>query len=129
VVLATTPTALAAAIQSLSRNPDMQVTGRIVPRGALGTDPIDADVVVTADDGVEPSTSPDLPADPELLTRREHQVLEYLAEGLGNKIIAARMGISVRTVKFYVGRLLEKLGVQSRTEAVTAGLRRGLILL
>jgi DNA-binding NarL/FixJ family response regulator len=63
------------------------------------------------------------------LTRRELQVLELLAEGLGNKIIAGRIGISERTVKFHVTRIFDKLGVGSRTEAVTAGLRRGLIML
>jgi NarL family two-component system response regulator YdfI len=64
-----------------------------------------------------------------LLTPRELEVLRLLAEGLGNKSIAARLRISERTVKFHVGAIFERLGVTSRTEAVTAGLRRGLILL
>lgn len=63
------------------------------------------------------------------LTPRELEVLGLLAEGLGNKSIAARIAISERTVKFHVGAIFEKLGVTSRTEAVTAALRRGLILL
>jgi DNA-binding NarL/FixJ family response regulator len=63
------------------------------------------------------------------LTRRELQVLGLLAEGFGNKTIAARLAVTERTVKFHVGAILEKLGVASRTEAVTVGLRRGLILL
>ncbi len=63
------------------------------------------------------------------LTPRELEVLSLLAEGLGNKSIAARIAISERTVKFHVGAIYEKLGVTSRTEAVTAALRRGLILL
>ena len=70
-----------------------------------------------------------LPALGPLLTPRELEVLGLLAEGLGNKGIAARLAISERTVKFHVGAIFEKLGVTSRTEAVTAGLRRGLILL
>jgi DNA-binding NarL/FixJ family response regulator len=63
------------------------------------------------------------------LTPREREVLGLLAEGFGNKAIAARLSVTERTVKFHVGAILEKLGVASRTEAVTAGLRRGLILL
>jgi DNA-binding NarL/FixJ family response regulator len=52
-----------------------------------------------------------------------------LAEGLGNRAIAARLGISRFTVKFHVAAILAKLGAGSRTEAVTAGVRRGLIAL
>jgi DNA-binding NarL/FixJ family response regulator len=52
-----------------------------------------------------------------------------LAEGEGNKQIARRLGISEHTVKFHVGSILGKLNASSRTEAVTAGLRQGLILL
>jgi NarL family two-component system response regulator YdfI len=63
------------------------------------------------------------------LTRRELEVLGLLAEGFGNKAIAARLAVTERTVKFHVGAILEKLDVASRTEAVTVGLRRGLILL
>lgn len=63
------------------------------------------------------------------LTRRELEVLGLLAEGFGNKAIAARLAVAERTVKFHVGAILEKLAVASRTEAVTVGLRRGLILL
>jgi two-component system, NarL family, response regulator YdfI len=63
------------------------------------------------------------------LTRRELEVLGLLAEGFGNKAIAARLAVTERTVKFHVGAILDKLGVASRTEAVTVGLRRGLILL
>ena len=63
------------------------------------------------------------------LTPRERQVLDLLAEGLSNKAIAARLAIRERTVKFHIGAIFEKLDVTSRTEAVTAALRRGLILL
>lgn len=63
------------------------------------------------------------------LTRRELQVLGLLAAGFGNKAIAARLAVTERTVKFHVGAIFAKLGVTSRTEAVTMGLRRGLILL
>ena len=50
-----------------------------------------------------------------------------LAEGLGNKIIAARLGISSHTAKYHVASILAKLGAGSRTEAVTIGMRRGLV--
>lgn len=65
----------------------------------------------------------------EALTAREIEVLTMLAEGEGNKQIARRLGISEHTVKFHVGSILGKLNASSRTEAVTAGLRQGLILL
>jgi DNA-binding CsgD family transcriptional regulator len=65
----------------------------------------------------------------EPLTPREHDVLELLAEGLSNKGIAARLGISDQTVKFHVASICGKLGVANRTEAVRKALRRGLITL
>ena len=65
----------------------------------------------------------------EPLTPREREVLQMLASGLGNKQIAARLKISEHTAKFHVASILGKLGASSRTEAVSLGLRRGLILL
>jgi len=65
----------------------------------------------------------------EPLTRRELEVLQMLAAGLGNKEIAARLEISEHTVKFHVASILGKLGAESRTEAVSLGIRRGLVLL
>ena len=62
-----------------------------------------------------------------MLTPREHQVLELLAEGLSNKAIARRLGISDQTVKFHVASIGGKLGAQNRTEAVRLGIQRGLI--
>ncbi|MGH8704226.1 MAG: response regulator transcription factor, partial [Burkholderiales bacterium] len=63
------------------------------------------------------------------LTARETEVLAMLAEGLGNKLIAARLGISEHTVKFHVASIFAKLGAGTRTEAVTIGVRRGLIMI
>lgn len=65
----------------------------------------------------------------ESLTRREVEVLQMLAGGLSNKEIAARLNISDHTVKFHVASILGKLGAASRTEAVSIGIRRGLVLL
>ncbi len=63
------------------------------------------------------------------LTPREIEVLRMLAEGLGNKQIALQLGISEHTVKFHISSILDKLGASSRTEAVTTGIRAGLIVL
>jgi two-component system, NarL family, response regulator YdfI len=68
-------------------------------------------------------------AQPETLTPREVEVLRMIAEGIGNKTIAHRLGISEHTVKFHVSSIFAKLGATSRTEAVTLGIRRGLIML
>jgi two-component system, NarL family, response regulator YdfI len=65
----------------------------------------------------------------ETLTRREREVLQMLAAGLANKEIASRLNISDHTAKFHVASILGKLGATTRTEAVTAGIRRGLVLL
>jgi len=63
------------------------------------------------------------------LTSRELQVLSLLAEGKANKEISSALEISEHTVKFHISSILDKLGVATRTEAVTTALRAGLILL
>jgi DNA-binding NarL/FixJ family response regulator len=63
------------------------------------------------------------------LTTREREVLGMLSEGLANKQIAARLGISEHTVKFHVGSVFTKMGASTRAEAVMIGARRGLIVL
>jgi DNA-binding NarL/FixJ family response regulator len=65
----------------------------------------------------------------EALTPRELEVLEVLAEGLSNKSIASRLGITEHTVKFHVSSIFAKLGAENRTDAVRRGVRRGLITL
>ncbi len=64
-----------------------------------------------------------------VLTRREREILALLADGFGNKQIAARLGISTNTVKTHLELLFDKLDVSTRTEAVTAAARMGLLLL
>jgi DNA-binding NarL/FixJ family response regulator len=71
---------------------------------------------------------PAAPATVEHLTPREQEVLQLLAQGLSNKLIAARLGISDHTVKFHVNAILGKLGAQSRTEAIAQAARLGLVL-
>jgi DNA-binding NarL/FixJ family response regulator len=70
-----------------------------------------------------------LPPSEIYLTSREIEVLRLVADGLDNKAIALQLQISKHTVKFHISSILSKLDVSSRTEAVTFGLRRGLILL
>ena len=66
---------------------------------------------------------------PEPLTPREREVLQMISAGLGNKEIAGRLSISDHTVKFHVASILGKLGASTRTEAVSIGIRHGLVLL
>ena len=68
-------------------------------------------------------------ADTAILTAREHEVLGMLAEGAANKNIAWKLGISEHTVKFHVASILAKLNASTRTEAVTLGIRKGMILI
>ena len=63
------------------------------------------------------------------LTERERQVVQLLSEGLSNKLIADRLGISDHTAKFHVNGVMMKLGASTRTEAVVEAMRRGLIVL
>ncbi|MBE7453258.1 MAG: response regulator transcription factor [Kofleriaceae bacterium] len=63
------------------------------------------------------------------LTERERQVVALLAEGLSNKLIADRLGISDHTAKFHVNGVMAKLGAGTRTEAVVEAVRRGLVTL
>lgn len=65
----------------------------------------------------------------EPLTPREREVLQLLAEGLPNKLIAQRLHVSDHTVKFHVSSIMLKLNAASRTEAVTVAARRGLLIL
>jgi DNA-binding CsgD family transcriptional regulator len=81
-------------------------------------------VVVNSEAHDEPDAGPTV-AEP--LTARELDVLRLLAEGLPNKMIAARLGISDQTVKFHVASIGGKLGARNRTDAVRLAIRRGLV--
>ena len=63
------------------------------------------------------------------LSPREREVLELMAQGLSNKAIASRLGISDQTVKFHVASIGGKLGAANRTDTVRRAVRRGLIAL
>jgi DNA-binding NarL/FixJ family response regulator len=62
-----------------------------------------------------------------LLTPREAEILALVGQGMGNKAVARRLGISVHTVKFHLEALFAKLDATSRAEAVAKGLRGGVI--
>jgi DNA-binding NarL/FixJ family response regulator len=97
--------------------PSSQIV-RAVESVADGLILFDGSVVLPADSGLDTA---------EDLTPRETEVLHLLAEGFANREIAARMDISEHTIKFHIRSILAKLGASSRTEAVTRGLRAGLI--
>ncbi len=86
---------------------------------------------------IAPESLPDLLQDvrpiaealAEPLSERELEVLDVIAEGLSNKLIAHRLGISEHTVKTHVASIFAKLGAASRTEAVSLAIRRGLVML
>lgn len=63
------------------------------------------------------------------LTPRQRDILGHIARGRSNKQIAFALGIRERTVKFHVAALFERLGTQSRTEALVVALRSGVIRL
>ncbi|MBE9047203.1 response regulator transcription factor [Pleurocapsales cyanobacterium LEGE 10410] len=91
----------------------------------LGLIVIHPDLALFAENSaITPATTSEIP-----LTSREKEVLQLLANGLDNKAIALQLQISKHTVKFHISSILSKLDVSSRTEAVTFGLRQGLILL
>ena len=84
---------------------------------------------VQAVDGylIAPSTTEDEEELLDPLTPRELEVLAQLADGLSNRAIASRLGISDETVKFHLSAIFGKLGASNRTDAVRQGLRKGLI--
>ncbi|MBJ7283194.1 MAG: response regulator transcription factor, partial [Acidimicrobiia bacterium] len=61
------------------------------------------------------------------LTRREHEVLQQLAEGRSSQEIAAELFISLKTVKNHLGSIYTKLEAHNRTQAVLSGMRLGLV--
>jgi DNA-binding NarL/FixJ family response regulator len=116
---------LAAALRT---NPEFEVIGASASTAEL---PPSADVVLVARVATA-SRVAGYAADgtkETVLTNREREILALLADGLVNKQIAARLGISTNTVKTHLELLFDKLGVATRAEAVATGVKRGLLLL
>ena len=99
----------------------IDITGEFPTLAAARESGLEADGVLLAGSVAR------LNAGPEPLTPREQQVIELLVEGLSNKTIAARLGISDQTVKFHVAAICGKLGAANRTDAVRRAIRRGLV--
>lgn len=77
---------------------------------------------------IHPGQQSELDPSGQILTPREIEVLRMIAEGLGNKEIASKLSISDHTVKFHISSIFAKLGASNRAEAVTLGIRHGLIM-
>jgi len=102
------PTLAARLVEILSQVPELLITG---------ADEV-TDLILSASEAGEHGFE---------LTPRERDVIALLAEGLSNKAIGQRLGISPDTVKFHVGRLIDKLDATGRTDAVAHAARRGII--
>ena len=103
---------------------DRIVIGGVLPQGtALGPDGVAPPVIVRA--LASPVTSGSVPA--VRLSPREQEVLELVAEGYSNSMIATRLHLSENTVKTYVENLLSRLNARTRAEAVAAASRQNLI--
>jgi DNA-binding CsgD family transcriptional regulator len=109
-----------------------------LPAGVLGADPppgqldaalraVAAGLLVRSAPFAEPRPAFAPAEEAPLLTPREREILTLLGEGLSNKAMARRLGISVHTVKFHLEALFTKLDATSRAEAVAKGLRGGVI--
>ncbi|HEY6214561.1 MAG TPA: response regulator transcription factor [Vicinamibacterales bacterium] len=105
-------------------NGSIDVVGEFASLADARASKIDADAILVAKRSAGPRD-----AFEEALTPREIEVLELLAQGLPNKAIAARLGISDQTVKFHVSSISGKLGAANRTDAVRRAVRRGLVTL
>ena len=105
------------------------VVGEFAAVEAARRSGVQAEAFLVATDARSLFDASDTDVDVESLTPREVEVLELLAEGLPNKAIAARLGISDQTVKFHVASICGKLGAANRTDAARRALRKGLIAL
>jgi len=105
----------------------LAVVGEYASRAEARDAMTPADAILEAVDDNSTDVLVDPP--PEHLTSRELEVLELIAEGLPNKAIATRLGISDQTVKFHASSIQGKLGATNRTDAVRRAVQRGLVTL
>lgn len=122
---AATEALAAGARGALFRDADAQALSAALQATALGMTVLDP---ALANSALRPRARIGT-AGSEPLTARELEVLQLLAQGLSNKSLADRLGISEHTAKFHVNSILAKLGAQTRTEAVVQAVRMGLVLL
>jgi len=107
----------------------------VVHRDAPGAELAAASVAVASGlvaldlDALQALLARGAPREVGVLSPRERQVLDLVADGLSNKLIAEKLGMSEHTAKFHVRSLLDKLGADTRTEAVAQAVRRGLLAL
>jgi ATP/maltotriose-dependent transcriptional regulator MalT len=123
IILAGPPAARARLRDRINGTP-VDIVGEFATVGAARRAGVLADGILVVG---EPEA--DRPEYHEPLTAREIEVLEALAEGLSNRGIAGRLGISDQTVKFHVASVMAKLGAANRTDAVRRAVRDGLIAL
>jgi len=115
-----------AVLPSNLAGPEIVAAIQAAAAGLVVLDAADMDTLLRAPSAVS-SRGSESPI--EALTPREVEVLRLVAAGLANKEIASRLEISEHTVKFHVASIMGKLGAGSRTEAVTLGIRHGLIMI
>jgi len=120
----------AGARAALPRNAAPQQIRAAVRAAAAGLASLPVALAMTLLDGTSRDGAP-APTETgdRTLTPREREILTLLGDGLVNKAIGLRLGISEHTVKTHLGAIYEKLEASNRAEAVATGLRRGLIML
>lgn len=97
------------------------------PDVVLVAEPERAELIVGEGPGGEAAETGAMVSDTPALTAREMDVLRLMAQGLGNKSIGRELAISSHTAKYHVAAVLTKLGAHTRAEAVSRGIRRGLV--
>jgi DNA-binding NarL/FixJ family response regulator len=107
----------------------IQVVGEFDSMAEARRSGLDTDIIVTPPDAFSAQEDRVDSVFEEALTHRELEVLELLAEGLPNKGIAERLGISDQTVKFHIASIMGKLGASNRVETVRRAVSRGLLSL
>ena len=97
------------------------------PDVVLVAEPERAELIVGEGPGGEATEAAGTIVDTRTLTAREMDVLRLMAQGLGNRSIGRALAISSHTAKYHVAAVLAKLGAHTRAEAVSLGIRRGLV--